>query len=162
MSQDPARLARETLSSVGYFDTYRSDPRVDLEALLGRYRIEWHQRPFLELAGALVAFNGEHHIVTNARDGWGRQRFSAAHELKHFLADRGGKSMFLCGPGCQTAAERAANIFARELLMPAEAVRWLYWRGIQSPGSMARVLGVSGRAAPIRFSEIGLGSQRAA
>ena len=32
-----------------------------------------------------------------------------------------------------TVIERAANVFARELLMPEEVVRWLYSRGFYAP-----------------------------
>ncbi len=93
---DPVALARRVLGRCGYLDSYRLAPRLDLAALLKRYDLEWHRRPFAGLAGALVVFDAEYCVLTNAGEGWARQRFTAAHELKHFLADLGLARVFTC------------------------------------------------------------------
>ena len=63
--------------------TYRLRPRLDLAALLKYHGLEWHRRPFTGLAGALLLFGAEYYVVTNSREGWARQRSTAAHELRH-------------------------------------------------------------------------------
>jgi len=54
-----------------------------LAALLRYHGLEWHRRPFTGLAGALLLFGAEYYVVTNSREGWARQRSTAAHELRH-------------------------------------------------------------------------------
>lgn len=154
---DPVLLARRVLERCGYLDTYLRAPRLDLAALLRRYGLQWHRRPFVGLAGALVVFDAEYHVVTNAHEGWARQRFTAAHELKHYLVDRHLAPVFTCSPNLDTRIERAANVFARELLMPPEVMRFLHGRGFDTPMKIGRVLGVSAQAVGIRMAELGLG-----
>jgi len=157
---DPVLLARRVLERCGYLDTCLRTPRLDLAVLLRQHGLEWHRRPFVGLAGALVVFDAEYHVVTNAHEGWARQRFTAAHELKHFLTDLRLARVFMCRREVDRGIERAANIFARELLMPAEVMRFLYGRGFDTPLRIGRVLGVSAQAAGIRMAELGLGEGR--
>jgi len=151
---DSVRLARQILERCGYLDTYRLRPRLDLAALLKQYGLAWHRRPFTNLAGALIQVDGAYHVVTNSRERSSRQRFSAAHELKHFLTDRHLADIFYCSRTSDRGIERAANIFARELLMPAETVRFLWERGFYGPEEIGRVLGVSFQAAAHRLEEV--------
>lgn len=65
-------------------------------------------------------------IYFNASDSLVRRRFTVAHELGHMVlghrdAPRDGPDAFRSGT--RDPIERAANQFAAELLMPAEAVR---------------------------------------
>lgn len=130
-------------------------------ALLKCYRLEWHRRPFSALAGALVGFDDEYYVVTNSRESWARQRFTAAHELKHYLTNRHLAPVFTCSRRLVTAIERAANVFARELLMPEETMRRLYARGFYVPEQIGRTLGVSNQAAGLRMAELELGREQA-
>jgi hypothetical protein len=141
----------------GYLDTYRSRPRLDLPSLLAQYGLEWHRRPFEALSGALLRVGGDYHIVTNNRHSWARQRFTAAHELKHYLTDRCLTPVFSCRRHVDTGMEGAANAFARELLMPPEVVRWLWDRGFRSAAEIGRALGVSAEAAGYRMRELAIG-----
>lgn len=86
---DPVALARRVLGDNGYLDTYRLRPRLDLEALLKGYGLEWHRHPFKVLGGALILFDDECFVITNSRFSRARQRFAAAHELGHYLMHRG-------------------------------------------------------------------------
>ena len=74
---------------------------------------------------ARILGNGSHaYITVNAQSSTGRQRFSAAHELGHWMYDRG-----MIGLSCteRTLAsewggkntERRANRYAADLLLPA-------------------------------------------
>ena len=76
---------------------------------------------------------GEHAIVTvNQTSTHGRKRYSIAHEIGHWIYDKG-RGMYLCetkdlnAPWSARAktspAERRANRFAAELLMPREWFR---------------------------------------
>ncbi len=158
---DPIVLARRVLGDSGYLDHYRLTPRLDLAALLKRYGLEWHRRPFSALAGALVVFDAEYYVVTNSRESWARQRFTAGHELAHYLMHRGLARMFTCRRDLDNRLERGANVFARELLMSAETCRWLYGRGFCAPEEIGKVLGVSAQAAGLRMAELDLGREQA-
>lgn len=157
----PLSLARLTLKRAGYLDTYHLRPRLDLDALLHSFGIVWHRRDLAGLAGAMVQLDDRCYVVTDRRQNWARQRFSAAHELKHYLTDRHLSPVFYCSRVADRGIERAANVFARELLMPAEVVRWLYTeREFYSPEEIGKVLGVSAEAAGYRIAELGLGRER--
>jgi Zn-dependent peptidase ImmA (M78 family) len=127
---------------------------------LKHHGLEWHRRPFTGLAGALVLFGAEYYVVTNSREGWARQRFTAAHELKHYLTDRRTARVFMCRRSMDRGIGRAANVPARELLMPAETVKWLCGQESRAPAEIGKALGVSARAAGIRMAELGLGKER--
>ena len=76
----------------------------------------------------ILGKGSEAYITVNARSSVGRQRFSAAHELGHWMYDRG-----LIGLSCteRTLAsdwggngiERRANLYAADLLLPAGMFR---------------------------------------
>ena len=99
-------------------------------------------------------------MVTNSREGWARQRFTAAHELKHYLTDRRTARVFMCRRSMDRGIERAANVFAQELLMPAEMCRWLYGQEARAPAEIGKALGVSAQAEGIRMAELGLGKEQ--
>lgn len=85
------------------------------------------------LAGFLFVTPSAGLLFVNASDPVGRQRFSAAHELGHFVLHRGemgGRATFADTPEAirldadqSDRHEREANRFAVELLMPADACR---------------------------------------
>lgn len=154
ITRDPQRLARMILERHGYLDLYRTRPRLDLSKVLAQYGLEWHRRPFTRLAGALVGLGESYHVVTNSRQNEARQRFSAAHELKHFLTDRQARAVFYCTGRSDSGLERAANVFARELLMAPEVVEFLLDRGGYAPEQIGRSLGVSAEAAGYRLREL--------
>ena len=99
-----------------------------------------------------------------------RARFSAAHELGHYVLHRGevdavvdsDVNMYRRGPATEsTGAERRreyqANMFAVEFLMPADKVREAY--GVTNDlGRLARVFDVSEEAMGYRVNELELDS----
>jgi Zn-dependent peptidase ImmA (M78 family) len=87
-----------------------------------------------DLAGFLYITGPFGRVFVNADDPVPRRRFTAGHELGHFMLHResmGGKLSFGDSPatvievenGTAAAMERQANRFAAELLMPAELCR---------------------------------------
>lgn len=105
---------------------------INVDAVAQRLGVSVFKRPFPEALSALIIRHGDGAVIgVNSNHPSVRQRFSAAHELGHFalhhesqhfvefgvpLADQGEP------PGYDWQNERSANIFAAELLMPADQV----------------------------------------
>jgi len=141
------------------FTASGSNLRLDVEDAFRQLSLVWHRRDLAGLSGALVRVNGLCCIVTNIHQSWTRQRFTAAHEFKHYLTDRHLAPVSTCSQRLDTAIERAVNVFARELLMPPETCG-LYDKGFCAPEEIGRVLGVSAQAAGLRMAELGLGKEQ--
>jgi Zn-dependent peptidase ImmA (M78 family) len=106
----------------------------------------------------------DYHIVINANHAATRQRFTAAHELGHFIYHR---DLLGAGTGDTRAYradrsplpnalirprhERQANSFAANLLMPVRAIEQLKSEGLHEAGELAERLGVSEEAMKIRL-----------
>ena len=91
-----------------------------------------------------------------------RRRFTIAHELGHWVCQyrEGTLKLFYCRPGDVAAAadrgaEREANVFAAELLMPEPAVRAEFNRAA-SAAELAGWFGVSEEAIGWRIYNLGL------
>jgi len=149
-------LAQTVLGEAGYLDTFRARPEVDIDSLLARHGLEWHRRPLGRLDGALVLFDAEYSVITNSSLSLSRQRLVAAHELGHYLMHRGRAQVFFCRRGEWGSRQAEAQRFARELLMPAQIVWWLWRRGDRTPMRIAEVLRAPVRAVEARLREIGL------
>lgn len=108
-------------------------------------------------------------IVVNPRHSPERQRFTIAHELAHFLLHRDDSAF---GPLPETihrdengfryidqpdpGREREANRFASALLMPPNLFAPAFRRFNGDVASLAKLFGVSERAASIRVTELRL------
>jgi len=110
--------------------------------------------------------DGTYSIVINENHAPTRKRFTAAHELGHYIYHRD-----LLGPGTgDTRAyrteqstlpnaairprhERQANSFAANLLMPAHSISRLRVEGVQGAADLAERLGVSEAAMKIRLGQ---------
>lgn len=91
-------------------------------------------------------------IFINSRHGWRRQRFTAAHELKHALFDDHARA-HLKTPD----TEQGANHFASGLLLPEMMVRSLIGAfGEVNSQLIADVFGVSRESAIYRLNNLGL------
>lgn len=123
----------------------------------------------LAVSGMLVP--RERRIVLNADEPPERRRFTLAHEIGHWVCQCVGRPLaapVLCrtvgppGPSSLAlegvdAAEREANVFAAELLMPAEAVRALAPRA--APVELVRRFAVSEPAIAWRLFNLGLAAR---
>jgi Zn-dependent peptidase ImmA (M78 family) len=115
------------------------------------------QRVAMECSGMLLP--AERRILVNADEGRERQTFTVAHELGHWICqclEKGKVEAVYCRTAdvmTETArfAEREANVFAAELLMPEDEVR--------TPGSEAERFGVSELAYRWRLFSFGLGER---
>ena len=128
------------------------------EDLLG-LTIEEHDD--LPVSGMLVP--AERRIVVNgreARESPGRRRFTLAHELGHWVCQclNGATTPVYCrsadlDPAVDRSAEREANIFAAELLMPEAQVK----AAATSGASLPERFRVSAEALQWRLHSFGLG-----
>jgi len=113
-----------------------------------------------DVAGACIERPGLALLFVNGAQALVRQRFTLAHELGHH---RLGHASVVDRPVDLTAAVRdpaevAANAFAAEFLVPAEAVRrWAAGRtvGLDDVVRLAAAYGVSARMARIRLETAG-------
>lgn len=86
-----------------------------------------------------------------------RQRFTAAHELGHFVLHRASigethsDNYLLRAEGLTNAQEAAANRFAADLLMPRELVSAAIDSGTASVPALAKLFNVSELAMSIRM-----------
>jgi hypothetical protein len=97
--------------------------RLDVEAIAYACRATVVKEPLQKCEAHLFARNGKALITVNSSAPVGRQRFSVAHELGHWIIDRG-KVATACGQIAYTTGwssdnpEFRANQYAADLLMP--------------------------------------------
>ena len=122
-------------------------PRVEVETVYS-----------LGVSGATAWSDGRWQILLNGGEPEVRQRFSAAHELKHVidhpLVDVAYPAVF--GMTSHQRQEQAANYFAACLLMPRRWVRKAWEDGVQDVDELARMFDVSHSAMRIRLKCLGL------
>lgn len=96
-------------------------------------------------------------IMVNAKEPARRQRFTAAHEIGHFvlhkdsIGDRLEDSYLLRSPGMSNRQEVEANRFAADLLMPMSKVVEQMNAGLDTTKQLANAFGVSEIAMGIRL-----------
>lgn len=107
---------------------------------------------------------GGYKVVINRKHALVRRRFTAAHELGHYIYHRDllGRGVgdtrayrahgtHLDNPLIQPTHERQANTFAANLLMPRPAIARLMGQGVQSTEALAEQFQVSRDAMKIRL-----------
>ena len=108
--------------------------------------------------------DNQYEVAVNATHAHVRQRFTAAHELGHFIYHRDllgagvgdtrayrAQGTKLPNPSILPMHERQANSFAANLLMPRAAISRVRAQGINDPGDLARYFEVSEQAMRIRL-----------
>lgn len=111
--------------------------------------------------------DGNYQIVINERHSLVRKRFTAAHELGHYIYHRDllgrgtgdtrayrAESSPLPNARIRPRHERQANTFAANLLMPAQSIEKLRAEGCVDPSSLAERLVVSTEAMRIRLGPL--------
>lgn len=117
------------------------------------------------LSGKLVRMGTRVFILINNREPVTRQRFTLAHEFGHLMESHDVAHMSQVMPAGYNK-ERFADIFATELLMPADIVKteWSKLRGIINPAivqyNLAKIFNVSNEAMGYRLNELGLQSKQ--
>lgn len=143
---------------------------VDVEAIFEALRVEYIEEPMSPEQSGRIFYNDPFCTVTiNANEGPQRKRFTAAHELGHYLLHRdlldgekhldrlfsnGGRDNPY-GP-LTPHHEIQANKFAADLLMPAGVLRSKYDQGRDNVQELAEMCGVSNLAMVIRLKSLGI------
>jgi IrrE N-terminal-like domain len=141
-------------------------PPVDIQAIIREVGVEYAELPKpKEISGLIEAYGGGYRIVVNSNHSLNRRRFTAAHELGHFVYHRD-----IIGDGIVDDAayrsekigqysgdkkilreyETQANRFAAIILMPVMLLDRLQADRVPIP-EMARRLQVSEEALRIRL-----------
>ena len=158
----PSHAANELLEKA-----HVDEPPIDVLDLCARCGVLVLTRSFAEtLSGLVFAYEGGAVIGINGDHPQTRQRFTMAHELAHYLLRHHERSPDYGDsfhidlaegppPGFDWRAERAANAFAADLLMPRRLMAAAYGQS-QNPVALAAKFDVSQVAMGIRLLELGL------
>lgn len=108
--------------------------------------------------------SGDYWVVINENHARVRQRFTAAHELAHYIYHRDllgngvgdtrayrAENSPMPNSAIRPVHERQANSFAANLLMPQHSIMALQAQGVTSTADLAERLGVSQEAMRIRL-----------
>lgn len=144
---------------------------VNLEAIFAELGIVYEPVWMDEASGSISRTGEKFTVNVNALESDTRQRFTAAHELAHYLLHRDlmgdGKRMHrhvdtLYGGGDQSgdvifkrSHETEANRMAAQIVMPAALVRTKFAQ-TQDVAALATEFGVSKPAMEIRLKTLGL------
>lgn len=145
---------------------------VDVPSLIRALGISYNEVPMpAENSGKIERDGSGYAITVNALEGPQRKRFTAAHELAHYLLhldllpsgghlDRLYNSLGYTetGNGIRPQHEVQANQFAANLLMPALFLRKKYDPDADNVSELARTCAVSPMAMRIRLKSLGLRS----
>lgn len=151
---------------------FQSADVVDLPALFDALGVTYREDALPNgISGSIELVDGRYVITVERRDGPQRRRFTAAHELAHYLLHRdmlsnGSKlhrdSLFGADAARNEVVpfrpehEVQANKFAADLLMPAAKIRNSFASGQRSLAELARRFQVSSQAMAIRLRSLGL------
>lgn len=101
-----------------------SPDEIDVNAIAQHFGATVVAEPLYGSAARIIGVGDRAFITVDSRSVRARQRFSAAHELGHWMTDRGKLSGFTCTEKQLVTGwsgdnpERRANRFAADLLMP--------------------------------------------
>jgi len=155
VSGKPRMEAEDTHLRLGHI--IGKEPPFQIYPLIQHYCLELKEWDLADdIAGCIVCRGDTYCIGVNRRHPLTRRRFSAAHELYHYLEHRHLLAVSTCFSARASADElheREANRFAAELLMPAIWVKYYlrYW----SMQVLADTFGVSKPAVARRLQELG-------
>lgn len=146
---------------------------VNLSAIFADLRIDYCERPLSSGESAWIERIGDRFsVVVNSFEGVARQRFSAAHELAHYLLHRDlmqadgdrmnrhtdrlyGEPEYNPASPFTRQHEIQANRLAAQIVMPAKLVREKFAE-CQNAGQLSTEFGVSKAAMEIRLKTLGL------
>ena len=141
---------------------------VDVARLIKAIGVEYAEQPMAAgESGKIQRVGANYRVVVNSTEGPQRRRFTAAHELAHYLlhrdlvGERGHLDRLFStgssgdGDFINPMHEVQANRFAAELLMPTDAVR-ARAALTDDPADLARQFGVSPAAMRVRMESLGL------
>ena len=150
---------------------YRHSLPIDLEAIFSDLRIHYEERPMPKGHSGRIDYREPFCTVTvNSNEGVQRRRFTAAHELGHYILHR---DLLMSGEGhldrlfenggnsnpfapLSDKHEVQANQFAADLLMPESTLRLLYEPDRDNVIDLAKLCEVSYKAMEIRLRSLGI------
>ena len=158
-------------SDLEIVQAYMVDEPVDMRAIFSDLGIEYIEEPISE-SGYIEHKDGRYKIVVNSNEGPQRRRFTAAHELAHYLMHRDLLSVSgrmnrhtdrLFGNGAKHNLEQPfnqqhevqANRLAAQIIMPAGRITNLWDDGLRLD-ALAERFDVSKAAMQIRLDSLGL------
>lgn len=150
---------------------YMQTPPVNLAAIFADLGIEYVEQPILSGESGWIERDGDkYRVVVNSNEGEQRRRFTAAHELAHYLMHRDllAKGRLnrhtdrLFGNGAEHNREQPfskkhevqANKLAAQLVMPAGKIRQMIEDGA-SIDQLVQTFGVSKAAMKVRLDSLG-------
>jgi hypothetical protein len=139
-------------------------PPVDIQGIIGEVGVEYAELPKPDsISGLIEAYGGGYRIVVNSNHSLVRRRFTAAHELGHFVYHRDvigdgivddaayrSERIGQYGDKIRREYETQANRFAAIVLMPTMLLDKLQAADVPLP-EMAKRLQVSEQALRIRL-----------
>lgn len=141
------------------------DPKeIDIEAICHYYKIKVAYESLTGCEGRLIGYNDKAIITVNKNSSLKRQRFSIAHELAHWILDKG-KVSHLCTIETFTKKwntndiETKANKFAARLLMPNSILKKIGQKKkfrVRDLTEISDIFSTSLTATAIRFLELDL------
>ena len=156
VSGKPRMEAEDTHLRLGHI--IGKEPPFQIYPLIQHYCLELKEWDLAnDIAGCIVRRGDTYCIGVNNRHPLTRRRFSAAHELYHYLEHRHlmqGAAMYCTRESSQDLREREANRFAAELLMPA--IWFKYYVRFGSMRYLADTFGVSRPAVARRMQELAI------
>ncbi|WP_214470047.1 ImmA/IrrE family metallo-endopeptidase [Mesorhizobium sp. dw_380] len=143
---------------------------VDVKAIISEIGLTYVERDMPEGESGYIEYDGWHcTIAVNAHEGPQRKRFTAAHELGHFMMHRDLLKehrhldrLFDEAANRNTARpldyhhEVQANQFASSLLMPKATIKRLLHEGINTIQALALKFDVSKLAMEYRLKTLGM------
>lgn len=161
----PAQFAQEV------FEKHIKTIPVEIEPLFKHYGLQLVKKDLdSEISGMLVLNGGQKFIVINQNQSPQRQRFTAMHELGHFILHKKDNDYFLDTTiewrrenpeGLNRKQEIQANEFAANLLMPEKEIQRIveeknynYFDDVEI-AKMAKLFKVSKPAMKIRLVSLG-------
>ncbi len=131
---------------------------TDLDGIAASVGISRVEHLSIPVDAALVREGKERVVLVSNSASRRRQRYSLAHEIAHVVLGTEGQSCFTLRSG-RNSAERDADGFAAELLMPESEVRQIVERdavGFAALRRLALSFGVSLEAMALRLCELAL------
>lgn len=151
--------------TIGRFTSY---PPVDVVGAIRALGIQYREEPMrADQSGYFQKLGGFYVIGVNMNESPQRKRFTAAHELGHYVLHRDlmqhgqhmdrlfSKNPFAPQGQISHYHEVQANRFAADILMPANLVSYRYQRN-PDLNTVAAEFGVSPSAMQIRLKNLGL------
>jgi len=137
---------------------YQKTAPVDVEAVAKDLGLEIFRQDLGQgISGKLLKEDGKFMILVNKNEPHVRQRFTAAHEIGHYLLHRDligeqfEENYMLRSDKTSNAQEAEANKYAAELLMPFVLIQHLMQQGYKTIDELADQLQVSKIALGIRL-----------